>query len=251
MNNEINIMFRGGFNMATFCRQKMMILLNCCLVCLVVLAVGTGTAQAALTCGSCHNMPPIDGARSPSTGSVQGNHQTHAPASAQASDCSKCHDVTGFTNSHRDGVIRLIPNINGSPNTGEYKIGGNTVAFKNQTSVPILGSCSNVNCHFERTTPQWGTPYLGARSDAVCSTCHDSVPTTNAHAKHTAFYAAKSGGVAMDTCNNCHVTNYADATHASQVGRPINVTLPSGKYSTATKTSYLPSQLSGRVAGDC
>jgi len=105
-------------------RQKMLMLLSYCFVCLVVLAVGSGTAHAALTCGSCHGMPPIDGTdRSPSTGAFQGNHQTHSPASALPSDCSKCHDVTGFTNNHRDGVIRLIPNINGSPTTGEYKVG--------------------------------------------------------------------------------------------------------------------------------
>jgi len=227
-------------------------LLSCCFVCLVALTVGSGTAHAALTCGSCHGMPPIDGTvRTPSSGAFQGNHQTHSPASAQPADCSRCHDVTGFTNNHRDGVIRLIPNINASPGTGEYKVGGSPVTFKNQTTVPVLGSCSNVNCHFERTSPDWGTPYLGGRSDAVCSTCHDSVPTTNAHSKHTAFYVAKNGGVAADTCNNCHVTNYADATHASQVGRPINVTLASGKYSTAMKTSYLPSQQAGRVEGDC
>lgn len=208
--------------------------------------------HAALSCNSCHGMPPQDSPlRSPSSGAFTGNHQTHQPVNATATDCATCHVTSGFTSSHRDGKIGLQPNLNSSPATGQYIVGVGAVSFKNQTSVPVLGSCSNVNCHFERTSPDWGTPYLGARSDAVCSTCHDSVPTTNAHSKHTALYVAKNGGVAADTCNNCHLTNYSDATHASQVGRPINVTLASGKYSTAMKTSYLPSQQTARVEGDC
>ncbi|NVN98487.1 MAG: CxxxxCH/CxxCH domain-containing protein [Geobacteraceae bacterium] len=230
----------------------MLILLSCCLLSLVAVVAGSGTAYAALTCASCHSMPPSDsGVRSPSTGGFQGDHQTHNPATAQPSDCSKCHDVTGYTSSHRNGIIQLIPNINASPATGAYNVGGTPVTFKNQTSLPILGSCSNVNCHFEKTTPNWGSPYLGARSDVVCSTCHDSVPTTNAHSTHTTYLAANGGVLASATCNSCHVTNYGDASHALQVGRPINVALATGKYSTAMKASYLPSQQSGRTAGDC
>lgn len=238
--------------MELYRRKRIILGLGVFLTCVLSLSIGAGIANAALTCGSCHGMPPTDSSvRNPANGAFQGNHQTHTPVSAQASDCSRCHDVTGFTNSHRDGQININTNINASPATGEYRISGGTVFFKNQTSVPTLGTCANVNCHFERSTPVWGGPTLGARSDAVCSTCHDSVPTTNAHSTHTSLLATKSGGPAADTCITCHTTNYTDASHALQVGRPITVVLATGKYSTAMKTSYLPSQQSGRVAGDC
>src|SRR6185369_8324006 len=83
--------YRGGLNMAKSCRQRMMMLLSCCLVCLVALAVGSGTAHAALSCNSCHGMPPLDSpVRSPSTGAFSGNHQTHQPGNATASDCATC-----------------------------------------------------------------------------------------------------------------------------------------------------------------
>ncbi|SNB47898.1 CxxxxCH/CxxCH domain-containing protein [Geobacter sp. DSM 9736] len=222
-------------------------------LCLVVAISGAAqAAQYSMTCASCHGMPPLDDTtRNIGTGAFQGNHQTHQPAVATATDCAMCHNVTGFHNGHMDGRINLQPNVNNSPATAQYRVGGAAVAFKNQTSVPVLGSCSNANCHFERQTPVWGSPKLGARSEAVCSTCHDAVPTTDAHAKHTAFIASKNSVPAADTCNSCHVTNYGDAAHAFEVGRAIKVQLASGKYSTATKASYLPSQQSSRVAGDC
>src|SRR6185369_8047524 len=171
--------------MAKSCRQRMMMLLSCCLVCLVALAVGSGTAHAALSCNSCHGMPPLDSpVRSPSTGAFSGNHQTHQPGNATASDCATCHVTTGFTSSHRDGLIGFQSNLNNSPATAQYKVGGTAVSSKNQTSFPTPGSCSNVNCHFETDTPQWGSPAFGVRSDVVCSTCHDAAPSMNAHSKH-------------------------------------------------------------------
>ena len=109
-------------------------------------------AVGGTTCETCHRMPPLDsspGIREPETGRMKGNHETHGSGSLQA--CAKCHGdavnaVKDYGNSHLGKAIRMQGNINSSPQGATYSRG-----FFNQTSVPpaTLGTCSNVNCHFE------------------------------------------------------------------------------------------------------
>src|SRR5919198_3477269 len=111
-----------------------------------------GAAMAALTCYDCHgtrathdNRPEDAAFRNPSSGGFPGNHRTHAPAGSSPAACAVCHPgSTDYTPHHRDGRIRLSANINNSPLVATYSKG----VFFNQTSRPILGTCTNVNCHF-------------------------------------------------------------------------------------------------------
>jgi predicted CxxxxCH...CXXCH cytochrome family protein len=217
------------------------------------------TAQAApqyvYNCDFCHHMPPLDsasGKKEPGTGAVKGNHQSHAGATAAT--CVKCHGPALTATGHRDKKIQVQGNINSSPLVASYSRG-----FVNQTSVPPanLGTCSNVNCHFEQTTPAWGSASYS--SPAACAACHGAPPTGGAsgssgsHARHDSYFP----GTAQ--CVKCHPNRLVDANpfaHATSVSARIKVTLTdtagaaSGSYS-GTGANFLPSQSGAQVFGAC
>uniref|UniRef100_C6E386 Cytochrome C family protein n=1 Tax=Geobacter sp. (strain M21) TaxID=443144 RepID=C6E386_GEOSM len=214
------------------------------------------TRQYVMTCISCHKMPPLDsadGTRIPYTGALKGSHLGHA--SASTSSCAKCHrdDVANYRTAHRNRLIEISPAIN-SVAGAAYSRG-----FFNQTSVPpaILGTCSSVDCHFESTTPSWGTTVLKAPED--CSACHGSAPADGNHPgsgqKHGVYYDTGTG-----SCAVCHPDHLGDAkpfAHATSAGsRALAVqftTLPNkgGSYSRdLSYPNYLPSK-SGLRNGSC
>ena len=213
---------------------------------MVLFSAGPVQAASVLnSCTFCHGMPPKDGARKANphynslSSAFSGNHQTHATGAA---DCSICHTAVAPTAfGHQNEQIEFLANINNSPATGQYKVSGAAITFKNQTSIPVLGSCSNVNCHFESNTLTWGsTPFT---SPTDCDKCHANTLISSArHTIHTAKYA----------CTQCHydhaaaVKPFAHATSAGQ--RAIKVVFTAapnngtGSYSD-TSIDYLPSQV--------
>ena len=215
---------------------------------------------AALQCYSCHGQGTTDirpqdtpagslnSYRNITTGAVKGNHSEHVALTASAVYCVRCHynqatstSPVAYTSGHRDGQINFQANINSSPATGLYKGG---VAFVNQTSVPTLGTCSNVNCHFETATPTWGADPAAT----TCDTCHASQPSSLSHSAHTAQY----GGTA--SCAKCHgaKTTFQHATSAGNAGRNIDLSqLPAGSVYSGSNYQFLPSQSATRVAGQC
>ena len=216
-------------------KTRLMILL----LSLVSMTVMAGESIAATTCFTCHGMPPIDssdGLRKPATGAFKGNHQTHLGAVATAAECSKCHGNAGYTNDHAAASgfkINMAATINGSPAAGAYS----KAAPFDQSATPTLGSCSNVNCHFEKSgvsAPTWGTsPAL-----TNCNTCHD---TPRGNSGSHAIHEAKYGGIA--SCTQCH-PNYGTTnfSHATSAGKHKIVTLPIVQYAGGTNISWLPSQ---------
>lgn len=215
-------------------------------VALGLAAPAQSAPQYNFNCSSCHGMPPQDNAtRNPATGAFIGNHETHQPTSATEADCVKCHVAAGFTTSHLDGRISFPTNLNNSPATAQYKIGGTAITFKNQTSVPALGNCSNANCHFEKTTPAWGSANYSSTAD--CSACHASPGASAPHAKHDEYYAGVAG------CVKCHPDwgTGLKFSHATSAGnRGIKVTMTEGSYS-GTGLNFLPSQSASRTLGTC
>jgi predicted CxxxxCH...CXXCH cytochrome family protein len=185
-----------------------------------VLLASTVGAEAASTCSDCHAMPPIDAAyRNVTSGGFRGNHATHNPAAATVVSCLPCHSGSAaYTEDHRDGVIQMSSNLNSSPATALYSKG----VFFNQTSAPVLGSCSNVNCHFEATTPVWGTAKLA--SPAGCGGCHGAPPADGNHPaatgvgkKHGDYYGTGTG-----SCIKCHADYTAQANpfaHVTSAGK--------------------------------
>ncbi|MBT1075394.1 CxxxxCH/CxxCH domain c-type cytochrome [Geobacter grbiciae] len=221
----------------------------------LVLFVLCGTtpvhAGTITSCSGCHGMPPADAAfRNISTGGFAGNHGTHLSSPASAGDCTRCHNNSGYLNSHRDGKIQMAPNINTSPASGGglYKVSGSAVTFRNQTSIPVPGSCSNVNCHFEAATPLWGSTAFTSPAD--CNKCHGAPPNggtsgaAGSHSRHDQYYAGAAN------CQKCH-SNNTTFQHATSAGhRNLNISFSaapnngSGAYS-GPLNDYLPSQTNG------
>src|SRR6185369_10436045 len=169
----------------------------------------TQTAEATLACYNCHgtnsthDIRPEDAAsRSPSTGGFPGNHRTHMGETAAAASCAKCHPGSSdYTSSHRDGWIKLGANINQSLQNAVYK--GSTSAFP-QSTAPNHGNCTNVNCHFGKITPQWGSPPLSNAGNLTatgdCTICHNAPPSDGKHeGKHRKYY-----GNGTVVCSKCH-----------------------------------------------
>lgn len=181
-------------------------------------------------CYDCHgttgDVRPIDGAyRNISTGAVVGNHRTHMSTVSTVASCNLCHVSSGFTINHRDGKISFQSNINTSPTAATYSKG----VFFNQTSNPILttAKCSNVNCHFQSTTPNWGaTAYqYTSASNNDCNGCHGApsaypAPQDGSHpgtgSKHGVYYGIDTG-----SCVKCHADHTGESAkfaHATSAG---------------------------------
>lgn len=225
------------------------------LITLLIMHFLSGSASTAIACFQCHGTTspadyrPLDSSyRNITTGGFVGNHRTHMGESATPSSCAVCHPGSGsYTSSHRDGKIKVSSRANSSPLVTRYN--NSTSAFP-QTATPITGSCANVNCHFETTTPVWGSaPY---NSTSNCNQCHDGTASlTVTHATHKRYSTGLMGKFSTyAACASCHV-NYASPPsfkHATSAGRrPINVTV--GGYNSGS-TTYLPSQSHGAF-GTC
>jgi predicted CxxxxCH...CXXCH cytochrome family protein len=234
-----------------FKNRLMIVLLS-----LVSILVMAGQSFAATTCSSCHGMPPIDsadGSRAPSTGAFKGGHQKHVRTANDPAACTTCHGNTSanYNSTHAATnayMIKMNSNINTSPATGTYTKG---TSFP-QVSNPATGSCSNVNCHFEKNTttrtpaPVWGDTAVD------CNFCHASQPATASHTKHLTSVALGSTMI----CATCHpnygTTNFSHATSAgkhpiSLAGTTINNYAGVG----VTNIDWLPSQQPNPNYGTC
>ena len=213
-------------------------------------------AVAAIQCYQCHGTsgPPVDyrpldaAQRNISSGGFVGSHRTHMGSNATPASCTACHgngvNVSSYLPNHRNDKIEMVSPINGYPGA-TYSKG----VFFNQTSLPIPGTCSNVNCHFERVTPAWGSAPFTAPND--CAQCHGAPPTGGAagaagsHAKHDSYY---SGAANCAKCHSDHTVEANPFIHATSAGkRNLNIsfsTAPNngdGAYDGALN-DYLPSQ---------
>ncbi|AJE04791.1 cytochrome C [Geobacter pickeringii] len=232
----------------TGCSGCSMLVSACSLivVCVAMLFAPVDAARAGTitSCSGCHGMPPVDAPyRNISTGRFAGSHWTHMAPTATANTCAICHPGSGsYTYSHRNGKIKLSGHINSSLPVTKYN---NITSAFSQTAIPALSSCTNVNCHFETTTPQWGSAAFSAPAD--CGKCHGAPPsggTTGAagsHAKHDQYYTGATN------CLKCH-SNNTTFQHATSAGRRnLNISFAaapnngSGVYSGALN-DYLPSQ---------
>lgn len=206
------------------------------LLAVVSVAVTANESFAALDCSGCHGTTgptdyrPLDGTRDPATGSFAGSHRKHlGSVTTNAGDCSSCHNNAGtgtpntatYASNHRDGKIQL------STSQGYTKAGYATPTFFNQTSVPVLGSCSTASCHntfspATKATPTWGS------AGSNCDTCHDATPATGKHSGHLTTSNHKP------VCNDCH----GSATH-------LNTTIEVSGYSLSPVAKHAANTYSG------
>lgn len=227
----------------------------------LLISIYTVPVQAAIQCYDCHGTrnpvdyrPLDDKFRNVTTGGFAGNHRTHMAAPGSSAACAKCHPGSDkYTSLHRDGLIKLSANINSSLVVALYK---NTTSAFPQSVNPTLGTCSNVNCHFEATTPQWGSTSFSGTSD--CTKCHAAPPGDGSHATHDNYYGP--GTTSCGKCHSDHAVESAPFAHATSAGnRPLILTFigspqgNSGTYSKAANLSY-PAYLTtiaGNRNGNC
>ncbi len=246
----------------------MKLYLRSCFIFALLLVIWVPTATAALQCNDCHgtskpaDLRPLDASfRNPSGGGFPGNHRTHLDAPSTSSACNICHpDSSSYDASHRDGKIKISSHANNSPNITYYPAYNNNTTAWAQTATPTLGTCSNVNCHFETVTPVWGeSPTLTS-----CTTCHgvppDGTPAdysggaAGSHRHHDAYYPG------VDNCIKCHsdhTTEPAPFAHATSIGKRAIYVQPRdpqnniyGSFSAGTN-DYLPSQVGSHTYGTC
>lgn len=196
------------------------------LVSVVAMLTFPSLAAAALQCYDCHGTkitansgdirPEDDTYRNVSSGGFIGNHRSHIPFGATAFSCAKCHPGSeNYDAAHRDGMIKVSPAINSSRQITTYN---NRTSAWPQTPLPPQGSdvnnCTNVNCHFEKTTLQWGS----SAALMNCASCHDSPPSSGSHGKKHGEYF----GAGPDSCAKCHEDHLAQGnsfSHASSAGK--------------------------------
>ncbi|OGW36165.1 MAG: cytochrome C [Nitrospirae bacterium GWC2_56_14] len=210
------------------------------------LLVIAGTAGAALECYDCHgdrgtrDMRPVDAERrDPATGGFVGSHRAHLPASATSADCSVCHPVSAAF--HNNNKINVNSRMNASPVATSYN--NLTTPFP-QTATKTAGTCSSVNCHFEKTTPTWGSTGIESTS---CDACHAAPPADGAHGRKHGEYL----GTGTNSCRHCHTDHTVEQNplaHAFEAGkRALTVQFISpntgGSYNgNIHYPDYLPSQ---------
>jgi predicted CxxxxCH...CXXCH cytochrome family protein len=158
--------------------------------------------------------------------------------SAKPSTCSICHPGSAsYGTGHRNGIISISPNINHSPIAAVYRNGSTIFP---QKSAARLGACSNVNCHFESITPDWGSAPFASPGD--CNKCHTSPPIDTSHALHDNRLG--SGPGSCGSCHRDHAASSAPFSHATSAGRRA-IVIKNFSYSKPDNISYpgyLPSQ---------
>ncbi len=224
----------------------------------LVIFVTPTISIAALKCYDCHgtrssmDIRPVDAAyRNVSSGGFIGSHRTHVSVGATPGNCEKCHQGSrNYSSAHRNGMIKVSANVNHSQLKTTYR---NSTSAWPQTATPLLGGCTNVNCHFEKETLTWGdSPTI-----LNCSSCHTAPPSDGSHGKKHGDYF----GTATDSCAKCHMNHLAEAnifSHASGAGkRGLKIqftTTPNngGTYSGGTTNypDYLP-RLNPARNGSC
>ncbi|OGU18065.1 MAG: cytochrome C [Geobacteraceae bacterium GWC2_53_11] len=229
----------------------------------VLLVTLNNQAYASLQCYDCHgtrvtrDIRPEDAPfRNHSTGGFKGNHRRHLASGATPDACQKCHPgSTEYVSGHGNGTIKLSGNINSSvhPLKARY-INSTSSGYLNYTSFPqtniktgrfFLGNCTNVNCHFENSTPVWGSNPFVSPDD--CGRCHGAPPSggvtgvAGSHVQHNAYYS----GAAQ--CSKCHA-DHATFLHATSAARRRLIVEPkdplgnpAGSYDGSAQ-NYLPSQ---------
>lgn len=212
------------------------------------IAVTAAAANKLASCSSCHTYPPTDGAsRNASDGVVVGSHSKHYAITGVT--CATCHVVPATTDStsfdHRNGNIEMQASIKG----GSYSKGASFPQANDLTGAG-LGTCSNVSCHYNQVTPQWGS------GTTTCVSCHNNGagepwPNIGAHDRHFAAFGVSgldptNSALVLSWCSICH-TGAGSGTSKHADGNLYDVTIdPTYQDQSGGALSY-----SGGAAGTC
>jgi len=154
---------------------------------------------AAINCGDCHSMPPLD-SDSVCAKQTTKNHPAHA--TSNKSTCDRCHpsvaDATGHPTAVHDNNITNITSVVAP---GLRVVGGvcTNSCHKNQSST-TWGAAGNCNlCHYRS----------GASGGYTMSGLHEM---DNRSWKHYSSTIKVNDNTKVITCSDCHPVNNADNT---------------------------------------
>jgi predicted CxxxxCH...CXXCH cytochrome family protein len=219
-----NLLFRGcGLN--SFYEKRIFCVMALTAFVIVSCMLANNAEAVEDKCYSCHgsrttsdNRPLDDLSRNIFTGGFQGNHRTHLSSDAQKTSCAKCHPGSdSYTNEHKkDGLISLADQIGNYPAKAGY--GSYTSPFpQTRDNInPNLKTCSNVNCHFIKTTDSWGSQYFDKNS---CNGCHGGPPDDGSHPRHFEVFSSAEGKVRGKICVRCHLFDHNTFAHATSAGK--------------------------------
>lgn len=180
----------------------------------------THKAGFSANCTDCHGMPPREDVEGGPRGYAKGYnravneslspHQSHATGAAENAyytfSCNDCHKAPQGVPQHGNGVYQDLFN---SPNGTKAGI---LAAYDRTSRV-----CSNVYCHSNGMPAGQAAVYKTVtwanNKDSIitlpgserCNSCHEAVPTTNAHTKHL------TSGL-LNGCVNCHANTVVSNT---------------------------------------
>jgi hypothetical protein len=176
-------------------------------------------SAAAISCGDCHGVPPVNGDNCDNTGrGLHGIHYNYSSASypktvASYGKCAYCHTATTATAptlTHNNNFVNITGGASGGRAVG--------LAF-NATNSTCTNSCHKTSA----TASPWGN-YTSPSVKLTCDSCHNdlggSASLSGAHASHLGSDATVPGGTKMNAASNagcvtCHPDNTGEGKLAS------------------------------------
>lgn len=186
----------------------------------------------ALTCISCHGMPPASPQTIHTTGAVKFNHVSTV--------CADCHSVPATTDpspTHRNNAVEVLTNTNACSSCHSYPPGSQAHATAIAGDAPNCATCHVYN-HFTDATHNSGTVNF---TNQACTSCHGHPPTIIAttNAPHPV----------SDNCAMCHGYVPADPAQAGLHRNGTLNILKSGAphFNNSTSAGYSASYVTSKV----
>jgi predicted CxxxxCH...CXXCH cytochrome family protein len=192
----------------------------------------TWTSPAAVTCGSCHGVPPPlphpqdqDCVRChPGYTATSVRKWTHVNGVSDfPSGCNSCHDIPPNTGEHYEHLHERI--ACDRCHAGYTTTTANETLHRNaRQDVTLAGwnptsrTCSSISCH---GSEYWGRTGTAARQS--CNQCHGVPPRSGEHYEHSEY-----------ACSRCHGTGYSTTTTNTATHLNTVVDVPYAFYNKAT-----------------
>ncbi|HSN91820.1 MAG TPA: CxxxxCH/CxxCH domain-containing protein, partial [Anaeromyxobacteraceae bacterium] len=194
----------------------------------------TWTTPAAVTCGSCHGVPPplphpqdSDCIRChPGYTSTSVRKWTHVNGISDfPSGCNSCHDIPPNSGAHYEHLHERV--ACDRCHAGYTTTAANETLHRNaRQDVTLAGwnpstrTCSGIGCH---GSEYWGRTGTAARQS--CNQCHGVPPRSGEHYEHSEY-----------ACSRCHGTGYTTTTTNAATHMSGTVDVPFAFYDRTTHT---------------
>jgi predicted CxxxxCH...CXXCH cytochrome family protein len=171
---------------------------------------GTGSPNCTTLCHTPNN-----------TSVAREGHEEHVVTRSYG--CTECHVNNGTDNAHINGQVQFA--FTGMEQTygggdATYS-GGASVTYQKPTAA--TGTCANVYCHVDKTTPAWNTVI----DNTACTACHQTGQTAAPNPSSGLHYGSTAPTVTgqwhdntldpTKKCTVCHTTLFSQLTHVNGI----------------------------------